>query len=203
MTVLHDGRADIGYIRMPVDLTGLHTSALFSEPASRWVPATHRLAGKESVHLADLADEHLLQHPDSVPEWGSVAKEMRNTQRTAATTPARSVEEKLEHVAAGRGFSVLPESTASYYQRPDVAWMPITGIAPNEVRLAWVSSRRTPLIAEFVVLAEAAVRDARPTQQRDQVGAILVVILQRHPFRSDVGQAGLEPATNGLPNRRS
>ena len=132
-----------------------------SEPRVAVVPATHRLAGKESVHLADLADEHLLQHPDSVPEWGSVAKEMRNTQRTAATKPARSVEEKLEHVAAGRGFSVLPESTASYYQRPDVAWMPITGIAPNEVRLAWVSSRRTPLIAEFVVLAEAAVRDAQ------------------------------------------
>jgi DNA-binding transcriptional LysR family regulator len=161
VTVLHDGRADIGYIRMPVDLTGLQTSALFSEPRVAVVPATHRLAGKESVSLADLADEHLLQHPDSVPEWGSVAKEMRNTQRTAATTRARNVEEKLEHVAAGRGFSVLPESTASYYQRPDVAWMPITDTAPNEVRLAWVSSRRTPLIAEFVVLAEADVRDAQ------------------------------------------
>ena len=38
--------------------------------------------------------------------------------------------------------------------------MPITDVAPNEVQLAWASSRRTPLIAEFVVLAEAAVRDA-------------------------------------------
>ena len=44
---------------------------------------------------------------------------------------------------------------------PDVAWMPITDMAPNEVRLAWVSSRRTPLIAEFVVLAETAVRDGQ------------------------------------------
>ena len=161
VTVLHDGRADIGYIRLPVDLTGLQTSALFSEPRVAVVPATHRLAGKEAVSLADLADEHLLQHPDSVPEWASVAKEMRNTQPAAATTRARNVEEKLEHVAAGRGFSVLPESTASYYQRPDVAWMPLTDMASNEVRLAWVSSRRTPLIAEFVVLAEAAVRDAQ------------------------------------------
>jgi DNA-binding transcriptional LysR family regulator len=68
------------------------------------------------------------------------------------------VEEKLEHVAAGRGFSVLPESTATYYQRPDVAWTPITDIPPNEVRLAWASSRRTPLIAEFVELAQATIR---------------------------------------------
>jgi len=35
--------------------------------------------------------------------------------------------------------------------------MPITDIPPNEVRLAWVSARRTPLIAEFVRLAESAV----------------------------------------------
>jgi hypothetical protein len=39
--------------------------------------------------------------------------------------------------------------------------MPITDVAPNEVWLAWVSSSRTPLIAEFVVLAETAVGDAQ------------------------------------------
>jgi len=160
VTVLHDGRADIGYIRMPADLTGLQTSALFSEPRVAVVPAAHRLAGKEAVSLHDLAGEHLLQHPDVVPEWLSVAKEMHDRQRPAAIAQARSVEEKLEHVAAGRGFSVLPESTATYYQRPDVVWTPITDIPPSEVRLAWVATRRVPLIAEFVELAQAAVMDA-------------------------------------------
>jgi DNA-binding transcriptional LysR family regulator len=160
VTVLHDGRADIGYIRMPADLTGLQTSALFSEPRVAVVPAAHRLAGKEEVSIHDLADEHLLQHPDVVPEWRSVAKEMHDRQRPAAITQARSVEEKLEHVAAGRGFSVLPESAATYYQRSDVAWTPITDIPPSEVRLAWVATRRAPLIAEFVEFAQAAVRDA-------------------------------------------
>jgi hypothetical protein len=32
------------------------------------VPATHRLAGKEAVSIHDLADGHLLEHPDAVPE---------------------------------------------------------------------------------------------------------------------------------------
>ena len=82
----------------------------------------------------------------------------------AAATPARSVEEKLEHVAAGRGFSVLPESTATYYQRPDVVWASITNISPSEVRLGCAATHRTPLIAEFVVLAEAAVKDATRDQ---------------------------------------
>jgi DNA-binding transcriptional LysR family regulator len=143
---------------MPADLTELQTSALFSEPRVAVVPVAHRLAGKEAVSIHDLAGEHLLQHPDAVPEWRSVGKEMRAGQRATVVARARSVEEKLEHVAAGRGFSVLPESTATYYQRPDVAWTPITDIPPNEVRLAWAPSRRTPLIAEFVELAQAAIR---------------------------------------------
>jgi len=32
------------------------------------VPATHRLAGKGAVSIHDLADEHLLEHPDAMPE---------------------------------------------------------------------------------------------------------------------------------------
>jgi DNA-binding transcriptional LysR family regulator len=156
ISVLHDGRADIGYVRMPVELTGLQSSLLFTEPRVAVLPASHRLAGKEKVSIHDLADEHLLQHPQAVPEWHAVATELRAGPRPSFVD-ARSVEEKLERVAAGRGFSVLPESTASYYQRPDVAWMPITDISPNEVRLAWVSPRRNPLIAEFVQLAESSV----------------------------------------------
>jgi DNA-binding transcriptional LysR family regulator len=156
ITVLHDGRADIGYVRMPVDLTGLQSSLLFTEPRVAVLPTSHRLAGKEQVSIHDLADEHLLQHPEAVPEWQTVATELRD-RSPVPFVAARSVEEKLERVAADRGFSVLPESTASYYQRPDVAWMPITDIPPNEVRLAWVSARRNPLITEFVQLAESAV----------------------------------------------
>src|ERR1700757_2248004 len=155
VTVLHDGRADVGYVRMPVDLTGLQSLALFGEPRVAVVPSAHRLAGKEMISIQDLADEHLLQHPEAVPEWQTIATELRDGRRPAFID-ARSVEEKLERVAAGRGFSVLPESTAMSYQRADVARVPITDIAPNEVRLAWMSARRTPLIAEFVRLAESA-----------------------------------------------
>ena len=89
-----------------------------------------------------------------MPEWQNIATELRDGQRPAFVE-ARSVEEKLKRVAAGRGFSVLPESTAKYYQRADVAWMPITGVAPNEVRLAWISGRHDRLVFEFVELALA------------------------------------------------
>ncbi|HEY6577024.1 MAG TPA: LysR substrate-binding domain-containing protein [Mycobacterium sp.] len=152
--VLHDGRADVGCVRMPVDLTGLQSQLLFSEPRVAILPSAHRLAGKKMVSIEDLADEHLLQQPDAVPEWRDIATELRDGRRPAFVD-ARSVEEKMERVAAGRGFSVLPESTAMYYRRADVARVPITDIAPNEVRLAWMSARHDPLVFEFVELAQA------------------------------------------------
>jgi DNA-binding transcriptional LysR family regulator len=154
ITVLHDGRADVGCVRMPVDLTGLQSLLLFSEPRVAILPSAHRLAEKKMVSIEDLADEHLLQDPEAVPEWRDIATELRDGRRPAFVD-ARSVEEKMERVAAGRGFSVLPESTAMYYRRADVARVPITDIAPNEVRLAWMSARHDPLVFEFVELAQA------------------------------------------------
>ncbi|GAA4587063.1 LysR substrate-binding domain-containing protein [Planotetraspora phitsanulokensis] len=154
VSVLHDGRVDVGYVRLPIDPTGLEVRPLFGERRMAVLHSDHRLAGETSVNIGDLADEHLLQHPDSVPEWGRVARELRERRETPVPE-AHSVEEKLEHVAAGRGISILPESTATYYQRPDVACVPILDIPPSEVALAWVSARHDPLIGEFVELAGA------------------------------------------------
>jgi DNA-binding transcriptional LysR family regulator len=68
VSVLHDGRVDVGYVRLPIDPAGLELRPLFSERRMAVLGSGHRLAGATSVNIADLADEHLLQHPDSVPE---------------------------------------------------------------------------------------------------------------------------------------
>lgn len=148
VATLLDGRVDVGYLRMPFDSSGLRTVGLFTESRVVMLPADHPLAGKPGLELADLLGEPLLQHAEAVPEWTVAGGHI------AAVLPrSGTVEEKLEHVAMGRGVSVLPESTARYYQRPDVTWVSVDDLGPNEVRLAWLSSRRNPLIAEFVRLA--------------------------------------------------
>ena len=40
-----------------------------------------------------------------------------------------------------------------WYNRPDIAYLPITDIPDNEIRLAWAANRRSPLIAQFAELA--------------------------------------------------
>jgi DNA-binding transcriptional LysR family regulator len=150
---VHDGRVDVSYVRLPVDKSGLKLRPLFSEPRVVALPADHRLAGKETVSITDLADEHLLQDPNAVPEWHEVAHEMRNRGGRRAPPPIRTVEEKLEHVAAGHGVVVLPQSTATFYRRPDVTCTTIDDIGPSHVSLAWEASRRSGLIYKFAELA--------------------------------------------------
>jgi DNA-binding transcriptional LysR family regulator len=117
------------------------------------VPAGHRLAGKDSIMVADLAAEHLLQDPEAVPEWRDIAVELRDGQPPGRIPFFRTVEEKLEHVAAGHGIVVLPLSTATFYTRADICHILVSDIAPNQVCLAWDSLRRSPLIRDYVAIA--------------------------------------------------
>lgn len=151
--VILDGRVDIGFIRLPVDRRGLRVEPLFAEPRMVMLPVSHVLATRREVTLVDLADEHLLQDPNAVPEWRNVATDLRMTGSRWTQPAPRTVEEKLEYVAAGRGISILPASTAAFYRRADVAAVRISDLGPNHVALAWSATRRSRLIAEFSDLA--------------------------------------------------
>jgi DNA-binding transcriptional LysR family regulator len=146
--MLLDGRVDVGYVRLPIDGTGLRVAPLFAEPRVVVLPAGHRLAGKEQVTEADLAGEPLIWHVDP------------NTQPTRHPHPTsghfvRGVEEKLEHVAAGRGISFLPRSATAFYSRPDISYVPIPELAPDQVCLAVAESRESPLVEDFLAAARA------------------------------------------------
>jgi DNA-binding transcriptional LysR family regulator len=152
--VLHDARADVGLVRLPINPAGLEIRPLYTEPRVAMVASTHRLAGKEAVQIADLAAEHLVQDPDVVPEWRDIAVELRTTRRRPVPE-IHTVEEKLECVAEGQGIAVIPESTAHFYTRPGVEAIPVEDLGPNHVAAAWPSGRTTGLIREFVEAATA------------------------------------------------
>ncbi|MEU4652073.1 LysR family transcriptional regulator [Nocardia fluminea] len=146
--MLLDGRVDVGYVRLPIDETGLRLTPLYTEPLMVVLPAGHRLAGKEEVSEADLAGEPLIWHADA------------STQPT--TRPlldsglhARGVEEKLEHVAAGRGISFVGRSETVFYSRPDISYVPVPDLAPDQVFLAMAASRTSPLVDDFFAAAQS------------------------------------------------
>jgi DNA-binding transcriptional LysR family regulator len=146
---LLDGRVDVAYLRPPVLGDGLTLIPLFTEPRVAALPADHRLAGKASVNTADLADE-VLSWPaalDSTPSRRA---------RTRSGLTIRTVEEKLEHIAAGRAVIFMPVSMARYYQRPDVVYVPVSDAPPDQVFLVTAGARDAPLVTDFIRAARTA-----------------------------------------------
>ncbi|PZG17593.1 hypothetical protein C1J01_17745 [Nonomuraea aridisoli] len=56
---------------------------------------------------------------------------------------------------------VLLLSVLTSYTRPDLTYVAISDIPPNQVCLAWDSARRNPLIGEFAAIATALRAGAR------------------------------------------
>ena len=147
-TMLLDGRIDVGYVRLPIDETGLRVTPLYTEPRVAVLPAGHRFAGKEQITEADLAGEPLVWHMDT------------STQPTRRPHPnagylVRGVDETLEHVAAGRGISFLARSATVFYSHPQVSYVPIPDLAPDQVCLAVAASRTSPVVDDFLAAAQA------------------------------------------------
>jgi DNA-binding transcriptional LysR family regulator len=122
-----DGRVDIAWIRTPIDDTGLVITPLFDDPEVIALPADHRLTESDSVSLSDLASEPMLRY-ETAPE--------HEAGRPAAKQGIRTMEEKLEAVALGHGLALVPATAAAYYQRPDIAYRPVTAAPPYRVALA-------------------------------------------------------------------
>lgn len=145
--MLLDGRIDVGYVRLPIDEAGLRVTPLYREPRVAVLPAGHRLAGKEQVTEADLAGEPLVWPGDP------------STQPTRRPHPdagylVRGVDETLEHVAAGRGISFLARSATVFYSHPEVSYVPIPDLAPEQVCLAVAASRTSPVVDDFLTAAQ-------------------------------------------------
>ncbi len=146
--MLLDGRIDVGYVRLPIDETGLRVTPLYTEPRVAVLPAGHRFAGKKEVTEADLAGEPLV--------WrGDPSTQPTRRPHPDAGYPVRGVDETLEHVAAGRGISFLARSASVFYSHPDVAYVPIPELAPDQVCLAVAASHTSPVVDDFVTAARS------------------------------------------------
>jgi DNA-binding transcriptional LysR family regulator len=144
--VILSGRVDIAYVREPINERGLRLVPLFAERRLAALPAAHPLAGRASLSTADLAGERHLRYLQRAPVPG-----VPGPQR-----PLRSVEEKLEHVAAGHGIIILPLSATQYYTRTDVVYVAVVDAEPDQVYLAVEATRRSKLISGFIRAARQA-----------------------------------------------
>lgn len=156
------GRIDVGYTRLPINESGLTVVPLFEEPRVAILPGSHPLADRTSLTISALANEHLLQDPTAVPEWFTVAAEMRRAPHPDHLA-VRTVEERLELVAGGQGILILPRTAGRFYRRSDLVVIDVADLVPNRVALVWDASRSAPILAEFAALAVSFAKDPEGT----------------------------------------
>ncbi|HEX4250660.1 MAG TPA: LysR substrate-binding domain-containing protein [Pseudonocardia sp.] len=153
---LLEHRVDAVMARLPFPTDQLHVTVLYDEPRVLLVPLDHRLAGKESVTVDDIADEPLPRLRESDPEWSAFWRlDPRPDGSPAPDGPfIEAIEDKLELIAAGQAVAVsvwLPANSL----RPDITTIPLEGVEPSHVVLATRAGDRGRLVTAFRRYAEA------------------------------------------------
>ncbi|MBR7829082.1 LysR family transcriptional regulator [Actinospica sp. MGRD01-02] len=160
---LLDHRVDAAVARLPFATDRLHVTILYDERRVVIVPLDHRLAGKESVTLDDIADEPLPQMRNSDPAWSAFWNiEPRPGGGRAPKGPLiDAIEDKFEVVAAGQAVAIAAQQLGQVL-RPDLTTVPLEGVEPVHVALATRSDDRSRLVAAFRKIASSQLTGPDP-----------------------------------------
>ncbi|MGW5103264.1 LysR substrate-binding domain-containing protein [Streptomyces sp. NPDC004100] len=152
---LTEHRVDALVTRLPFASEGLRVTVLYDEPRVVVLPLDHRLAGKESVTLDDIADEPLPRVTDRL--WDAFWRiDPRPDGRPAPDGPLiENIEDKFELVASGQSLALAAGVPGLRPPRPDLTTVPLHGVEPCHVAVATRAGDSGRLVTEFRKCAEA------------------------------------------------
>ncbi|KAA5846923.1 LysR family transcriptional regulator [Pseudomonas chlororaphis] len=157
--LLVSGEIDVGVLILSnlEDRHALQTEVLTHSPHRLWLPAQHPLLEHDSINLADVAREPLIQlNVDEMDRnaqrlWSGAGLQPRITLRTASTEAVRSL------VAAGLGVSIQPDMTYRPWSLEGdiIEARPIADLSQTlDVGLAWRRGAARPtLVDPFLTVA--------------------------------------------------
>src|SRR5215475_13445778 len=132
--MLRDGQADAALLYAPPDeLGGLDTETLLTEAPVAVLPASHPLAHRASLRMADLAGENLHRKPDD-------------------PAAMKSLSELMHLIALGHKVAVLPK-VLTRPLRDDLITVPMADLPPVDLVLAWPAQSTSPSVAALARVA--------------------------------------------------
>ncbi len=154
---LEQGKLDAAFVRPPLQHRGaLSFQLLTTESLMVAVPVTHAFAGRESLRLADLAEEPFILYPRATGPGLSEDVVMACVRagfspRVAQQTPQLS--SAINMVAASLGVAVVPECLR-HLRLDSVRFIRLAGERLRaDLGLAYRSGDRSPVGANFVPTA--------------------------------------------------
>ena len=165
---LLDHRADAVVTRLPLRTEGLHVTILYDDPRVLLVPRSHRLAGKQSVTLADIADEPIPRLPDAA--WNAYWRiDPRPDGTPAPDGPlVNAVEDKIELIAAGQAVAIVSAGLRADSMHPDLTTIALDDVDPAHVVLATRAGDRSRLVAAFRRCAQERLTGPAPAEDTAQ-----------------------------------
>jgi DNA-binding transcriptional LysR family regulator len=154
---LADGSVDIAFLRPPVlvqEWLGIET--LFIEPRVLVVSSTSPLASLDEISVEQLLDQPFVarKSPDA---WRTfwLAADHRQGTPVQLGAEVSTVDECFEAILAERGMAFSQASTQRFYDRPGLAFVPVTDIPPTMLSIAWRTDVSSAVVTDFVDTAKA------------------------------------------------
>ncbi len=121
----------------------------------------HRLAGHDSVAFADIVHEPFLALPATAGPardfW--LGADARHGQPALVVAEAASPEELVEALSAGIGMCLIAEGNLDTFGRDTITAVPVTGLAPSRLVLAWRRNDQRPHLQALIQATEDAIAD--------------------------------------------
>ncbi len=147
LSVLHDGSADLSFVRLPVERDGLSVIPLYEEQPAVVAPKGHEVSVFEEVELDDISGETFLD----VAEMGGP-------------------EMAMQVAASGAGLVILPQPVARHFNVKDTVVRKLNGAPTTQIALAWPTDSTDEVIEEFIgiVRGRTAHSSRQPSARQEE-----------------------------------
>lgn len=162
LALLEAGDTDAAFMWLPVGDVGLRYAPVRTDKRAVALPADHRLAERDRVTFADLADEPVVRpdmfaSPEAERHW--IADPRPDGTPAPRGPRVAQIEECLLMVARGRGIWLAPEPLAHSVPAMNIRWVPISDAEPVELAVVWTDRGPEELIATMVAEVRALVTE--------------------------------------------
>ncbi len=193
VAALRDGRAQLAFVRLPIDTEGLNVIPLYREVAVAVAAKDHAIAALDSLVLADLEGEKLFskssapvmldqlrQSAGAAPAKPTLWRNPLDAESVGSGDAARDTANvsaadigagDFDLVAAGVGILIVPHSIARLQSRKDLVSRPVTDVEPTQIAVAWCADQRSDLVASRIEEFIGIVRGRTARSSRSASGA--------------------------------
>ncbi len=168
------GGADLTLLRSPFDDRGLDSDLISIDARVAVLPASHPLAGRDSIHRSELAGETFPVWPDLTPAamafWTGTDLDHHVWQPGPVV---RDAAQYTGSIRLGQAVGFMPNVHVPAPPTDGTVVVPVVGLSGSELRIAWSCTATSPDVARFVRHTTEQATEAAEAARAAEVSAAL------------------------------